>query len=247
MERNMLAMNSLPRNLKDSNSFLCFWQTYIGARENLRAMQNPFEVDNVWVYIIMQQFDNDIRRRFEDFLGWQGATRIPTFAALDRFVLYELNVQKSFEDHEPLPGLSQRKNDKNTSQQKVRTFATSEETPKPVASNDSQRLRKCLFCNSEKHRAIECDELKADDRDVFVKKHKGCIYCVKHKYDHKRPCRSRPYLKCNICQEQHVTEMHPNRAETTTTLLAKTGDQRTSNVILPTVIASIMDHEGNGV
>jgi hypothetical protein len=62
MERNMWVMRTLPRNLNDSNSLLSFRQSYIGARENLRSMESPFNVENEWVYIIMQQFDNTTRR-----------------------------------------------------------------------------------------------------------------------------------------------------------------------------------------
>ena len=54
---------------------------------------------------------------------------MPTIAALDRFVLHELNVKKGFEDHEPLQGsYPQRRNDrndnsKNPGHQKARTYA----------------------------------------------------------------------------------------------------------------------------
>ena len=80
-------MRTLPRNLRDHNNLLYFRQSYMGARENLRAMKSHLDSDNEYVYTIMQQFDNSLRRKFEDFLGWQGATKMPSFAVLDRPVL----------------------------------------------------------------------------------------------------------------------------------------------------------------
>ena len=188
----------------------------------------------------MQQFDNDLRRKFEDFLGRQGATKMPSFASLDRFFLHEINVQKSYEEHEPLPGhYSQKRSDNSRNQnhqqqpQKVRTYATAEVPPTSTNASSkegSQKGRepekkgtiKCVFCDSVKHRALECEDfIKAPDREAFVRKHKGCIFCVKHKYDYKRPCKSRQYLKCDVCGEQHISEMHPNQVERTTPHLTR--------------------------
>lgn len=56
----------------------------------------------------------------------------------------------------------------------------------------------------------ECQKfLKAADREKLLKEYKVCIYCVRHKYDYKRPCNSRSKLKCETCGGQHISAMHP--------------------------------------
>lgn len=74
---------------------------------------------------------------------------------------------------------------------------------------------KCFIC-SEEHVVTKCQNFfKPTDREKLLKENKICIYCVKHKYDYKKPCNSRSKSKCQTCGGQHITAMHPSPEKAT--------------------------------
>lgn len=72
---------------------------------------------------------------------------------------------------------------------------------------------KCFICQ-DNHVVIECPEFTKDpNKEAFLRQQKICIFCIRHRYDFRNPCKSKSRLKCEVCSGQHVTAMHSNNAQ----------------------------------
>lgn len=130
--------------------------------------------------------------------------------------------------------MSRRKRKK--SDKRAQTHVTSED------SGVAKSPPKCFICTNE-HQTKDCPTFIAtNDKIALLCQHKICIYCVKHKYDRQKPCKSRPYLKCGICSKQHITETHPLPAVT-----AATGTPNAPNslhsAVMPTALVTIIAYD----
>lgn len=66
----------------------------------------------------------------------------------------------------------------------------------------------CLICNKPDHSSLFCPELKECENKIeFLRMHKLCIFCAKHKFSPRRQCKVRKYLKCDHCNDQHMSAL----------------------------------------
>jgi hypothetical protein len=230
IETNFQSLKNLPTSLDNSNSLLKLVQTFRGVRKNCQVLQ--VTADHLLVFLTMQNFDSKTQMKFEERIGCD--SRMPTGEMLIEFIehAYAVSLRNKNSFHS---SSDERRKDKKPQAPITKAHGTTNET-----DARAPRKRKCFICSQE-HLLKECPEfLSSTDREALLRRFKICIYCLKHKFDFKQPCKSRNYLRCDICQDQHVTEMHP----TTKAFLCANAAGATSEVVLPTAVVSMIAANG---
>lgn len=225
--------------------------TFVNIAANIKQLK--LTAIDVLVQFTILKMDNTARARFEDFLG--GSQEIPTEEKLVSFLEKEAriyqnaNINKNRDKDSKVP--MRFKENMKTTQSHITTRTSKAEVS-----------MQCFICG-EPHLVMECATFLASrNREGLLRFHKICIYCTKHKYNRNKPCNSRRNLKCDKCDEKHITAMHPliessvpdkqkseediidvkEKENTTNSFL--TNKKQTSCTILPTAIANIMGENG---
>lgn len=189
-------IHAKPTIEKNAESILRFTQTYQQALNDLNSLD--VDRDHVsFIVLIMEKIDPYTFSRFEDFCS--NSTELSTIAEIENFLEKEYSVNCRRSERNVL------KSTPKKLPQFTATHAAEGEAPR-------SRKMKCFIC-SEEHPSVECPQIiNAKDRDAILRKFKICIFCVKHKFDFKNPCKSRDKLSCSICKDKHnITEMHEHQ------------------------------------
>lgn len=189
-------LNAQPTNHSKASSIIGFQQEYQSILHNLKTMN--ININNpVLMIIILKKIDPKTLMRFEDQIG--ARSTMPTLLELDSFMEKEFAVLSRRKEAEYIKPT---KNAKQTA-----TYAAID------ADKTEPRKIRCFICEEE-HSTKTCPLFVASkNREALLRKHKICIFCVKHKFDYTNPCKSKNYLVCDICNGSHITEMHPDEEE----------------------------------
>lgn len=218
-------------------------------RDDALQAVEPLEVEacnSIYVYFVMQQMDRQTKSRFEDFLGWENASQMPTLTDLDRFMTHEYQVSTNEERYPPIPKQNEQRQNNDEGRKKP------ERTKAHITQSNEERAPrklKCFIC-TEEHVVKDCPKfLAAEDREAMLRNYKLCIYCIGHRFDFRRPCAARGTVRCDICGKDHLTILHNPKTEATKALvtLDEAGANDKKQVILPTAIATIVAPTGEEV
>lgn len=171
-------------------------------------------------FFITRLMDTTTRREFDMSLR---NPRIPaTIDDIDYFLENRYIIMTPTEGFDPLTQLRQNLKTKEEHNGEKSRRRVNENTflAQDAASNfnkkenkdsasDVDKKNKCFIC-AEQHYTSKCPKLlDSEDKESLLRHYKICIYCLGHKYHYKFPCRKRDQLKCNICNDKHITIMHP--------------------------------------
>ena len=246
LDTNIKNMLNLPKTVSnDSGSILKFLNAARSVERNLSTLRAT--LDHVEAYSMIQAMDPKQARRFNDTLA--NSNEIPNkddiIAFMDkeyRSCMNDNNRAKVEEKEEKRIG-DKRLVDKRTFEKRSST-RTNVTQSTPQWERDTKRRLSCFICQGE-HSVKDCATfLASNDREDLLRKHKVCIFCLKHRFNFRRPCNSLSTLKCTFpgCNGQHITEMHPPQQKepaSTNTHLTKNESESSSGVILPTALANI--------
>lgn len=203
--------------LKYKTSYLAMWNNLTDTT-----------LENVVLFFLMKMLDSYTASRLEDALGT--TCDMPTKRFFDDFIEKECAI-------------AARRQEKSKPQEKPKEGKKAPFTTSAHAStnyDDYKRKVKCFICSNE-HFTKECKTfLESTDREALLRDHKICIFCVKHRFDFRRPCKARDHLKCDLCSDKHITEMHKRNV----TQAFLNNQLNASHVMLPTAIAKIIATEG---
>lgn len=185
--------------------------------------------------LIIPMLLDSTRSRLEDYIGRETEARTPTFNQLDHFMEKEIRIWSNSTQLV----LSQSTSTSKVRPSKSKVYITTDK------SDDTTNNFKCFICQKN-HMVVDCDQfLSSNDREKLLKFHKICIFCTKHRYRGRfAPCNSRRNLKCDICEGQHITLMHPLSAtsvESSTAVHLTQDDKKRKSSILPTAVVSVLD------
>lgn len=236
---------------QDAKSHVDCKNTFVNIAANVKQLK--LSAIDVLVQFTILRMDNIVRGRFEDFLA--GSQVIPTEEKLVTFLEKEARIYQNA----------------NINKIKEKDFKSSHRFKESVKTTHSHVTTastkvndiKCFLCGLP-HSVTECATfLASNNREGLLRFHKICIFCTKHRYSRHRPCNSRRNLKCDNCDEKHITAMHPLRdsssaqakqltiedksappekENTTNTFLTHT--ECTNCTILPTAIANVVGENG---
>lgn len=168
---------------------------FTGMVKNLRAMDAGANL--IMTNVCIRHMDRVTRARFTDSLV--DKTKAPSVEEVEKFLRAEIKtVTLSGSESRKAPK-DEPRNPPKDSQPKGQKSARSHLTG---ASYSEKRKISCFICEDE-HVISECPKfLASNDREGLLRFHKLCIYCLKHRFDWKRPCRSMAKLKCDIRLEK---------------------------------------------
>lgn len=222
-------INVQPTIAEDIKTLLNLTDTLQRCTYNLQTMGvNIPETEVFLVCMTLRKFDSDTRGEFERMCP--NKSKIPSLEDVNNFLDNQYQRLKSVQVS-------------NTSQQKTRKRETLTHL-----SNNQEAAINCLLC-SEEHHTTKCPDLKeTGDKMQLLKEKKVCIFCGSHKYDYQDPCRKRRYLKCDVCNGQHYTLLHPvKKEEQPKTVAMFCENNSSSHTILPTAIMIVRDEMGNEI
>lgn len=251
LEHDILRITNSNFNIKghDAKSHINSKNTFVNIAANVRQL-NLTGID-ILVQFVILKMDASVRGRFEDFLG--GSQELPTEEKIVTFLEKEARIYQNTQN------CKIQSNDSKLVKQNFKSTHSHITTGTPKVANEI----KCFICELP-HSVTECTTfLASSNRESLLRYHKICIYCTKHRYNRHRPCYSRKTLKCDKCDEKHITEMHPltnspsfqEKPKTPSEQIASPKDDSITNTfltsrddanctILPTAVATVVGRNG---
>ena len=183
-------VQSLDYKLEHANtdSIVNFHHKFRNLATNFEGLKTTI---NDWLLrVTLEKLPVIIRENFETFLGTKKQT-LPTIDTFTEFMDIQAHVYRG--------NTAPKDNTYNPKQ-------TSQSTTKIHATMDyADKKPYCLICKGQ-HFVAECSQfLSSNDQSSLIRHHKVCIYCLRHKFDYKNPCKSRNFLKCDKCLGKHIT------------------------------------------
>jgi hypothetical protein len=231
---------------KKAESYLRLMQQSQGLIQNLHDLK--LDLDGVFAILILKKLDDHAKGRFEDVMG--DSSKMPSLLLLWQYLEKEYAISARNKELGVKEGKKQYTTTTRTHASAYENVLKKDKERQGPRETERTREIKCLICSGQ-HPIKECPEfLKEEDRNAFIRRHKICIYCLKHKFSHDSPCLSRQKLRCGICKDRHITEMHPIpqskiKGETEAkSFLAQNEAQSCSSVLLPTAVVQIRGQDG---
>jgi len=249
--KNLMDQSQVKFN--DVEAMRGFYSNLTTITTNLKQLTDVDPAD--WLFeIAYLQLEDPIRRRFEDYLQAKGTAA--STDSITKFLMSECNVLEA----QQMTNIYTPKNrhPQQSAPKKISRVHTTMQND--AAAIKAEPEYTCFICKL-KHNVNKCPILLSDNNRVELLKHfKICIYCLKHKYNFKRPCSIKDTITCEKCKKNHHTLLHPLSTETTSMLtkneeeefLQMTNQYTSSFVtkntnkttILPTALANVLDNHG---
>jgi len=236
----------------DVSAMRAFYSNMNNLTNNLKQLKDVDPAD--WLFEIgYLQLDNKIKQRFEDYLR---ATNLKASTeTITKFLMNECNVIETQQTN--IKATDAKQKEHQTKKQSSRVHSTQNE----IITTTSKEANYICFICKQNHHLTQCPIFLADtNRAELIKHFKICLYCLKHKYNFKKPCQARDTVICEKCRKNHHTLLHPLNAETTSMFTSHEerefqalAHQSTQNFvtkntetcsILPTALADILDKHG---
>lgn len=258
-----------PVKANDVQAMRQFYSTLNTVVTNLTQLTDVQPAE--WLFEIgYMQVESQIKRRYEDFL--RAKELRANVETITEFLMAECNLAegqsgiKTAVTHKIKDNSYDNSNNNKNKQNKSTRAHVTVNNENTVPPNNIDPEKKCFICKMS-HLVNMCPTLMANEnREKLLRHYKICIYCLKHKFNFRNPCRSKDTVKCEKCNLNHHTVLHPinnNASNTFVTnhqecqefshiaqqaethgFVTKNGDTCT---ILPTAIANILDKNGMSI
>ena len=245
---------------------------------NLKASGiNLKECSPLLTFMIKKKFDRQTRFEFnrmfpEKDLGWHD------YSDLEKFLQAAFKLQCNLASEEDNPSLVAKKSKQletavskpsinycnNNARPRTAAYFCNDNDHHSTAAfltcenhpvKDQKKLKNCMICR-DAHKTINCPQLLDNsDKVNFLKRYRICTWCASHRWKHNQKCRKRRFLKCNICGNNHESNLHisklipkercsKNQSQQSLQPPLPDEDEDKLEILLPTVIVDVYNQGG---